>query len=295
MGLNDITLWTAVITPMNSDSSVDYPSLEKVLRLQDEANNGILILGSTGEALNLDEDEKKDILNFTLGLGLRNPIMCGVGGVNMRETLNWVSYLETLKLDAYLMVTPMYAKPGTMGQYEWFKALMDRSTRPVMLYNVPGRTGGELSYKTVEMLRDHKNFWAIKEASGSPEKFAKYVSACSGKGKVFSGDDGLMPDYAPLGAYGLVSVAGNSWPKETNLFVKKCLNNTLGSDEKMWKNSCNSLFLASNPVPVKALMNATGVIKNNTMRLPLDARDLADVAPIMECDRMVKQWYANNN
>ncbi|MDD0852868.1 4-hydroxy-tetrahydrodipicolinate synthase [Halobacteriovorax sp. GB3] len=291
MNVKDYALWTAVISPMNEDQTIDYDSYEKVLREQEQAGNGILILGSTGEALNLDEDESKKILDFALSLNLKAPLMCGVGGINLKSTLKWVQYLETLKLDAYLMVSPLYAKPGEHGQYEWFKTLMDASTKPVMLYNVPGRTGGELNINAVKRLNDHKNLWAIKEASGSVEKFKSYVEAAP-KTMVYSGDDALLPDFSPLGASGLVSVASNAWPKETNLFVKKCLDGTL-KEAALWSDCSNTLFLASNPVPVKALMASEKTIKTNTMRSPLDARDLQSVEPLLKASEQIRNWYKN--
>ena len=166
MKLNDYPLWTAVITPMHGDGTVDYDSLGKVLDQQVQANNGILILGSTGEALNLDLYERQKILDFLKERKPDAPVMCGVGGSNLDEQIKWIEHLETLPIDAYLLVVPLYAKPGDEGQYQWFKTLMDKSTRPCMLYNVPSRTGKPMSFTAVEKLNTHKNFWAIKEASG---------------------------------------------------------------------------------------------------------------------------------
>src|SRR5690606_19262348 len=153
---------------------------------------------------------------------------------------------------AFLLVTPHYAKPGPAGQYEWFKALMDHSNLPCMLYNVPGRTAVPMAMEAVTRLNTHKNFWAIKEASGSVDKFKEYLKAAGGK-PVFCGDDALMPDFALAGSCGLVSVAGNAWPKETNLYIDQCLKKTFDAKE-LWTKASNSLFVASNPVPVKRLM-----------------------------------------
>src|SRR5690606_30822499 len=119
-------------------------------------------------------------------------------------------------------VTPLYAKPGAKGQIQWFKTLMDAVSRPVMLYNVPGRTAVAMSLEAVGALNSHKNFWAIKEASGSVEKMKEYLKAAGGK-QVYCGDDALTPDFVQAGAVGLVSVASNAWPKETHLYVKQCL------------------------------------------------------------------------
>ncbi len=289
--INSTPLWTAVVTPLNEDLTIDLDSLERILRDQDEAGNGILILGSTGEALNLNLEERKNILNFVLDLGLKSPIMCGVGGINLTDTCEWVSYLDGLAIDAYLFVTPLYAKPGDEGQYEWFKTLMDVSNKPVMLYNVPGRAGASLSYEAVKRLSKHKAFWAIKEASGSPECFAKYVEAAGPQGRVYSGDDALLPEFTPLGAKGLVSVASNAWPTQTHAYTKACLTNELSDEEKnMWVEASNSMFVASNPVPVKWLMKEQGVIGSAALRPPLSIKDMKSESIVRNMNEKILKW-----
>lgn len=288
--INSTPLWTAVITPMLENGDVDYDSLRNILKAQEEAGNGVLTLGSTGEALNLDREEMEKILDFTLEQNLSVPVMCGVGGINLGETKKWVEYLNTKNLDAYLMVSPLYAKPGGEGQYEWFKTLMDTATKPVMMYNVPGRTGSPLSLKAVERLNGHQNFWAVKEASGSPEKFEQYVAA-AGNGRVYSGDDALCPAFAPLGAKGLVSVAANVWPKETHRYITDCLAGSLGDAAKLWEDCSNSLFIASNPIPVKVLMSELAMIKTPVLRAPLTHKDLTDGSPLMNSHHRIHDWF----
>jgi 4-hydroxy-tetrahydrodipicolinate synthase len=292
MNLNQYKLWTAVITPMNDQHQVDFEALTAIIKDQCEANNGLLVLGSTGEALNITLDEKKKIVEHVINLKPLSPIMVGVGGHQLQETMDWVKYLETQQIHAYLMVTPLYAKPGPVGQYQWFKALMDASTKPVMLYNVPGRTAVALSTEAVAQLSNHKNFWAIKEASGSVEKFKDYLKAANGKA-VYCGDDALMPEFALAGSSGLVSVASNSWPAETNLYVEKCLTKTF-DDKALWTEASNSLFLVSNPVPVKRLMYETGKIKTPFMFAPLSHEDLKDITKLQIANEQVKAWYKRN-
>lgn len=293
--LNDYPLWTAIVTPMNTDSTVDYDSFEKILKEQDAAGVAVVILGSTGEALNLNKDECKKVLEFGLNLNLSVPVMTGIGGFNQKETLEYVTYLNTLKgLDAYLVVTPLYAKPGEHGQTQWFKAILDLATRPCMLYNVPGRTGVKMNFNAVKNLADHKNFWAIKEASGSVEDFKKYGDNAP-KARMYSGDDGMVPDFYPHRCVGLVSVAANSWPVETKAYVQKTIAGKLSAAEAdLWRVSCDTLFIAANPVPVKNLMHAQGKIKTNVLRAPLHHMDLADNTPVLEADKKVKTWYKEN-
>ncbi|MBC7540959.1 MAG: 4-hydroxy-tetrahydrodipicolinate synthase [Bacteriovorax sp.] len=292
--INEFPLWTAIVTPMNDDSTVDYPSFEKILREQEAAQNGVVILGSTGEALNLTKEECKKVLEYGLSLKLNIPVMTGIGGFNQKEILEYVTYLNTLPLDAYLVVTPLYAKPGEHGQTGWFKAILDLSTKPCMLYNVPGRTGVKMNFNAVKNLSGHKNLWAIKEASGSVEDFKKYVEAAP-KARVYSGDDGMVPDYTPNGCVGLVSVAGNCWPVETRAYVVKSLEIKLTPAEiDLWKKACDTLFIAANPVPVKNIMQVQGRIKTNVLRSPLSHKDFADNSPVVEANKKIQTWYKEN-
>lgn len=289
MNLDQFHLWTAVVTPLLDDGSLDFDSLTKIIKLQDEARNGLLILGSTGEALNLNLAQRKSIIEHVVKMKPTSPVMVGVGGNLLDEQKEWMSYLETLPVHAYLLVTPHYAKPGPKGQYEWFKALMDHSTRPCMLYNVPGRTAVAMSTDAVKRLSTHKNFWSIKEASGSVEKFKEYLAAAGGKA-VFCGDDALMPEFAEAGSKGLVSVASNAWPKETHLYVDQCLDKKF-KDKNLWTEASNSLFVCSNPVPVKRLMFEQGVIKTPKMVSPLSHEDMITAEPVLKAHASVVNWY----
>lgn len=289
MNFSNYALWTAVVTPLMENGQVDFESLTRVVKQQDEAKNGLLILGSTAEALNLNLSVRKSIIEHVVKMKPESPIMVGVGGNLLEEQKEWITYLSELPVHAYLLVTPHYAKPGPKGQFEWFKALMDHSTRPCMLYNVPGRTGVAMSTEAVSRLNGHRNFWAIKEASGSVEKFKEYLSAADGKG-VYCGDDALMPDFAHAGSCGLVSVASNAWPKETHLYVEQCLKKTFDAKE-LWTKASNSLFICSNPVPVKRLMFERGVIRSPKMAAPLSHEDMASASPVLEAHDAVASWF----
>lgn len=285
-------VWTAVITPMKDDGSIDYPTFETLLREQDSADNAITILGSTGEALNIDLEERKDILQFALSLNLKAPLMVGVGGINLNEQISWIKYLNTLELDAYLLVVPLYAKPGIYGQYGWFKALLDESDKPCMLYNVPGRTAKNLELETLKMLNGHKNLWAIKEASGSEADFAAYKETAQNI-KFMSGDDPMLPAFSNIGAEGVVSVAANVWPFATNLYARQCLSGKL-IDSELWERATKALFVASNPIPVKSLLNKLGKIKSPKLRLPLSDKDMVKLDYLIDLNNQINLWLKEN-
>ncbi|HEX5797404.1 MAG TPA: 4-hydroxy-tetrahydrodipicolinate synthase [Candidatus Saccharimonadales bacterium] len=289
--INKYRVWTAIITPMNDDGTIDYASFEKILKRQESAGNAITILGSTGEALNLDEAEKKQILDFVLQLKLSVPLMAGVGGINLNTQLEWIKYLNTLELDCYLPVVPLYAKPGVHGQYGWFKALLDTADKPCMLYNVPGRTAKNLELETVSMLKDHKNFWAIKEASGSEKEFAKYAKAAP-NAHMMSGDDAMLPAFSKLGAKGVVSVAANVWPEATDLIAGQCIKGVF-KDTSLWRTATEALFCASNPVPVKALMHDLGQIDSPKLRLPLSDQDMPKLDIVRRANSSIEKWLAS--
>lgn len=289
MNLNQFPLWTALITPLNEDQSVDFESLDLLLKEQNEAQNGILILGSTGESLNLTHLEKTQIIDYTLDQNLEVPIMVGIGGHQLSETRDWIQYLNTKNIDAYLMVTPIYAKPSHKGQYYWFKELLELSKKPVMLYNVPGRTGTSLSKKAVEALSTHPNFWSIKEASGSVEELKDYIKAANGK-PVYCGDDGLFFDFAKNGSQGLVSVASNPWPKETHRYVKECLSQSLENIE-LWQKASHSLFITSNPLPAKTVLQFENRIRSNQVKPPLHIEDMTEVELLKEQNKIIKEWF----
>ena len=288
MDLKEIRLWTALITPFKENLQVDWDSLKVLAQEQSEAGNGLLILGSTGEALNIELETKKEIIRFVLDLGLKTPIMAGIGGHDLPRCLSWAQWLEERQVDAYLMVTPIYAKPGIHGQIEWFTTLMDEVTKPVMLYNVPGRTGKELELEAVRSLKSHKNFWSIKEASGDVEVFKGYLEA-SGNSPVFCGDDGLFPAFANNGSCGLVSVAANVWPREASLYVAQSLRGNL-QEKQIWEKAANALFSASNPVPAKRLLHLEKRISSPAVRPPLSVKDLSDDQELIQSNQAIKNW-----
>lgn len=289
----DTTLWTALITPMKEDGNIDFNTLEHLIRVQEKAGNGILLIGSTGEGLALTDKEKREVVEYSSSLNPSVPLMVGVGGMNADIQESWIQYCNTLQIDAFLLVTPLYAKPGPVGQKVWFKRLLDASDKPCMIYNIPSRTGIDLTTEVVASLEDHPNFWSIKEASGRLAVYQQFRRTAPGI-PLFSGDDALLAFFKPAGCAGLVSVAANVWPDATALYVKKCLSGDTESLFPLWNRAVEALFSASNPIPVKLLLHHKEVIKSPTLRLPLVKEELADLAELKEIDKQIETWYQNN-
>lgn len=289
--ITDQFLWTAIITPFDERGQVDYDDLEKLTGIQAEAGNGVLILGSTGEGLALTTEEKKEIVRFVSGLSLPVPIMVGVGGFNLEEQLKWIDFCNEFAINAFLLVTPLYAKPGIEGQTHWFKSLMDRAERPCMLYNVPSRTGVELHPQTLKNLENHPDLLGVKEASGQIKKFQEFRVTCPDV-DLYSGEDGLLPYLAAAGVKGLVSVISNIWPAETRLHVRYALEGRSSELFPVWKQASEALFVATNPIPAKVLLHHKKIIKTPVLRPPLAIADLSTKEPLIAADTAVSEWFS---
>lgn len=291
MNVEDVTLWTALVTPMQENGDLDLDDLASLIHKQDEADNGILILGSTGEGLALGLEDKKKVVETATSLNIDMPVMVGVGGFNLREQLEWIEFCQQFEVDAFLLVTPLYAKPNVKGQKAWFKSLMDAADKPCMIYNVPSRTGVKLEPKVLKELRDHPNLFALKEASGSVEDFQEFRKAAPDL-PILSGDDALTPFFAMAGCKGLVSVAGNVWPLATHRYVDECLNGNGPELLPLWQECTGALFAVSNPIPSKILLKEKGWIKTATLRPPLTEEELEDREELLKADKRIKQWLA---
>jgi 4-hydroxy-tetrahydrodipicolinate synthase len=286
-------LWTALITPMHEDGSIHEENLKSLIHRQDKAGNGVLILGSTGEGLALSEDDKRKVISIASSMKLSVPLMVGIGGFNLSAQKELMDYCKAFNVDSYLLVTPLYAKPGPEGQYEWFKALLDHSGKPCMLYNVPSRTALKMSPVVLGRLKDHPKLWAVKEASGSISEYQQFREVAP-EIPLFSGDDALTAFFATAGCSGLVSVASNVWPEETNLYTKMCLEGKTDTLFPTWNHAVEALFSASNPVPSKVLLKEKGEIDHVTLRSPLSAADLKSKDHLLAADVAIKKWYSIN-
>lgn len=290
MKVTDIKLWTALVTPMKENGDLDLEDLASLIHKQDEAGNGVLILGSTGEGLALGIEDKKQVVKTASSLNINVPIMAGVGGFNLREQLEWIEYCQEFDIDCFLLVTPLYAKPNAKGQAAWFKALMDAADKPCMIYNVPSRTGVKLDPQALNEVKGHPNLFGLKEASGSIADFQQFRKIAP-ELPALSGDDALTPFFAMAGCRGLVSVASNVWPEATHRYVEESLSGNGTELLPLWQECTDALFSVSNPIPSKILLKEKGWIKTSTLRPPLTDDEMGDTEKLLEADRRIAAWY----
>lgn len=289
MNFDDTILWTALVTPMKQNGDINRDELASLIHKQDEAGNGVLILGSTGEGLALSLEDKQEVVKTAANLNIDVPLMVGVGGFNLREQLEWMSYCNQFEIDSFLLVTPLYAKPNVKGQIHWFDSLMDAADKPCMLYNVPSRTGVKMHPDALEAVSDHPNLYALKEASGSVDDYQEFRKRAP-ELPVYSGDDALTPFFAAAGCAGLVSVMANVWPKATHRYVEWCLQGRGPELLPLWQECSDALFAASNPIPTKILLAEKGWISSATLRAPLTAQEIEDPQFLLEADQRISNW-----
>ena len=285
----DQILWTASVTPFDKNSEqVDYRSLESCLKRQAASGNGVVLLGSTGEGLSLRQEEKRAIVNFACSLKVRPSLIVGISGHDIDAAIDLLDFCKDLPVQGHLLTTPIYTKPGILGQTAWFEQLLERSTHPAMLYNIPGRAAVRLYAETVNNLQQHEKFVAIKDSAGSVESLVSYKMVAPDVA-VFCGDDYMMPAMAAEGAEGLVSIASNVWPSSTRRYVSHSLEGGKISS-KIWWQATRALLSASNPIPVKSLMKEKNMIACDSVRLPLCVSDLPSLQPLLEYHNIIQSW-----
>lgn len=286
--LKNQILYTACITPFKEDGEIDFYSLEKIIRNQERSNNGILILGSTGESISLSNEERKSIAKFVSGLNLKTELILGIPSYNLKEALDFLKYTNDLKISGYLLTTPIYTKSGIIGQTKWFEKILEIAKYPCILYNIPSRSGIRLHNETVKNLYGHEKFIGLKDSGGTIDSLIEY-KIVSPNLAIFCGDDNMMPAMASEGAIGLISVASNSWPDQTRKYVQMCLSG-YKFNSKLWWQASKALFTASNPIPIKALMKKIGLISSPHVRCPLDQEDLKSIDELMYFHDLISKW-----
>ncbi|MBO4983432.1 MAG: 4-hydroxy-tetrahydrodipicolinate synthase [Clostridia bacterium] len=264
---------TALVTPMNKDGSVDYAALDKLVDWQIEQGiNALVACGTTGEASTLTDDEHRDVIARVVERAdKRVPVIAGTGSNDLEYALSLTKYACDAGADAVLTVTPYYNKATQAGLIQMYNKLADASRAPVILYNVPSRTGVNIAPTTYKALADHENIIAIKEANGDISKIVETMSYVNGKLDLYSGNDDQVVPLMSLGGKGVISVVSNILPAKTVLMTKKCLEGDYAGAAKIQYDLhavIDSLFSEVNPIPVKAATAKMG-FGTNTLRLPL--------------------------
>ena len=267
-------LGIALVTPFTADGQVDYKSLKRLLEYQiDNGADFLCILATTGETPCLTQQEKDNITQLVKDVNHgRLPILKGCGGNNTAAIVEELKNSDWTGIDGILSVCPYYNKPSQEGLYQHFKAIAEASPLPVVLYNVPGRTGINLKPETtVRLANDCENIVAIKEASGSLEQVDEIIKNKPKRFDVISGDDALTFSMVASGAAGVISVIGNSLPKEFSRMIRLEFRGEYEPARKIhhaFTELYSLLFVDGNPAGVKALLHEMGFIENQ-LRLPL--------------------------
>ena len=264
----------ALITPFSSDLKVDFDSLGKVI---DAMINGgveyLITLGTTGETPTLDKQEKLDIVNYTFEkVAGRVPVVVGIGGNNTAELVNDLHKFPLDKAIAVLSASPNYNKPSQEGIFQHYKVLAAESPKPILLYNVPGRTGRNMTAETtLRLAKEVPNIAGMKEASGDMAQCMQILRDMPEDFLLVSGDDALALPQLACGMHGVISVAANAFPAEFSEMVRQCLKNNFPAAKKIndeLLDAYDLMFCENNPSGVKAFMAEQGLIGNH-VRLPV--------------------------
>lgn len=264
----------AMVTPFNADKSVDFESLGKLV---DYLTNGgiefLVVLGTTGEAATLSTEERHKVVRYVVEKNAgKLPVVVGVGGNNTEEVLHTLKTFDLSGVDAILSVTPYYNKPNQRGLYEHYKAIALESKLPIILYNVPGRTGINMTAETtVKLAKEFKNIIGIKEASANLTQMTYILRDKPADFIVLSGDDGLALPQMAIGMDGVISVAGNCLPREFSDMVRYSIAGDMAKARPLhnkFVEIIDALFADGNPAGAKAALSYRKVVKNE-LRLPL--------------------------
>ncbi len=267
-------VFPAIITPFKEDGSLDEEGLRRNIEyLQKSGIAGIVPCGTTGESATLTFEEHKKVVEIAVDCA-KVPVIAGTGSNNTREAIELTRHAADAGADAALLITPYYNKPNDRGMFEHFKTIAEKCDIPIVLYNVPKRTGIDLKPDMVARLSKIKNIMAVKEASGSPGQVAQIIEQTRGSGfSVLSGDDDLTLPLMALGASGVVSVVANVAPKKTVAMVDAMLSGNLEAARKLHYELLplvRAMFLETNPIPVKTAHKLMGLAAG-PLRLPLAA------------------------
>lgn len=286
-------LGIALVTPFNEDGSVDYQSLKRLVEYQlDNGADFLCILVTTSETPTLSKEEKAEIKKFIVEfVNGRVPIMMGCGGYNTAAIVEELKTGDFTGIDGILSICPYYNKPSQEGLYQHFKAISAATKLPIILYNVPGRTGVNMTAATtVRLAKDCNNIVAIKEASGNLEQINEIIKNKPSTFDVISGDDALTFPMISCGAVGVISVIGNALPKEFSKMIRLQFKGEYEPARKIhhkFIDLFSLLFVDGNPAGVKAMLHEMGMIKN-ILRLPLVPTRISTLQKMSEIMKELK-------
>ncbi|MBR0140925.1 MAG: 4-hydroxy-tetrahydrodipicolinate synthase [Ruminococcus sp.] len=263
----------AIITPMNDDGSINYDALGELIESQiANHTDAIVICGTTGEASTMTDEEHIECIRYAVKKTAgRIPVIAGTGSNDTKYAIDLSKEAEAAGVDGILLVTPYYNKTTQKGLVMHFTAIADAVNIPIVLYNIPGRTGVNMDVATVKKLAEHKNIVAIKEASGNISYVAKLIAECGDSIDVYSGNDDMVVPLMSLGGKGVISVASHVIPKQMHDMVQYCLDNNFAEAAKLqieYLDLINNLFIEVNPIPAKEAMNMIG-FNAGPCRMPL--------------------------
>ena len=279
---------TAIITPLN-EKGIDFEVFGKLIDWQiSEGIDAIVSVGTTGEGPTLTDEEHKAAIKFCVDrVAGRVPVIAGTGSNDAAYAIELTKYACEVGADAMLLVTPYYNKATQKGLISFFTAIADASTKPCILYNVPGRTGCNITPATCEALAEHPNIVAIKEASGNISQIAQIARLCGDKLDIYSGNDDQIVPILSLGGKGVISVLSNLLPRETSDLCHRYMNGDVNGALDMqlkYLDLVDALFCEVNPIPVKAAMHAMGY-GENYLRLPLTPMESENEAKLLSLMR----------
>lgn len=280
---------TAIITPFDESNRVDYAKFAELIDWQiAEGINAIVVCGTTGEGSTLTDKEHRDVLKFAAEkINGRVPMIAGTGSNDTDYAIDMTKYACEIGADAMLVVSPYYNKATQNGLIKSFTAIADASTKPLILYNVPSRTGCNILPKTAAALAEHPNITAIKEASGNISQIAELAALTRGKLDIYSGNDDQIVPVLSLGGIGVISVLSNVMPRKTVEICSRFFAGDVQGSAALQLDLLpliNALFCEVNPIPVKAAMAAMG-FSANTLRLPLTQMEPEHEAHLLELMR----------
>jgi 4-hydroxy-tetrahydrodipicolinate synthase len=262
----------AIVTPFN-ESGVDFEKLTELLEWHiANSTDAIIVCGTTGEASTMSETERKETIKFTVDVvNKRIPVIAGTGSNNTQASINMSKWAESIGVDGLLVITPYYNKTTQKGLIEHFKAIAESVKVPLILYNVPSRTGMNLEPKTLLSLAKFENIIAVKEASGNISQIAKIKALCGDRIDIYSGNDDQIIPIMALGGVGVISVLSNIIPKQIHDMCQLFIDGKISEALKLQLDALalnDAVFIETNPIPVKTAMNLMGM-KVGHLRLPL--------------------------